>query len=107
MDEQDPTDISYVFSGYAPLSVRLVQAAIAPASGNGVRVGNRNSNGAGSALNGWKGVEEVLRPLPGATFEDWQEEDESPHSRRECLVVLGSSAPATHSLTCWYSSSFH
>jgi hypothetical protein len=25
LDELDPTDISYVFSSYAPLSVRLVQ----------------------------------------------------------------------------------
>ncbi|ORY82401.1 putative ATP binding protein [Leucosporidium creatinivorum] len=85
VDEQDPTDISYVFSGYAPLSVRLVQAAITPASGgagNGARAnGSGGGGGNGSQLNGWKAVEEVLRPLPGLTFEDWQKEDESPHSR--------------------------
>lgn len=62
-----------------------MQAAIAPATGggNGGRNGVGERGGAGSALNGWKAVEEVLRPLPGLTFEDWQKEDESPHSRRE------------------------
>lgn len=39
-------------------------------------------------MNGWKAVEEVLRPLPGLTFEDWQKEDESPHSRRESRLCL-------------------
>lgn len=71
VDEQDPTDISYVFSGYAPLSVRLVQCAI-----------GRGANGARS-MNGWKGIEEVMKGLPGPTFEDTQSEDDSPHSRGE------------------------
>mmetsp|Transcript_5735 Transcript_5735/g.8136 ORF Transcript_5735/g.8136 Transcript_5735/m.8136 type:complete len:433 (+) Transcript_5735:1-1299(+) len=39
----EPDDISYVSSGYAPLSVRLIQ----------------------SAMNGWNGQEEALRELPG------------------------------------------
>ncbi len=30
MDDANPTDISYVFSGYAPLSCRLVDAALKP-----------------------------------------------------------------------------
>lgn len=60
VDEQAPTDIAYVFSGYAPLSVRLVQCAV----GN-VRAGP----GARGGINGWKGIEEVLRGLPGESFE--------------------------------------
>ncbi|KAL6545362.1 Vacuolar protein-sorting-associated protein 33 [Orobanche gracilis] len=40
----NPNDISYVFSGYAPLSVRLVQHAI---------------------RSGWRPIEEILRLLPG------------------------------------------
>ncbi|GER51258.1 vacuolar protein sorting [Striga asiatica] len=43
-DTANPKDISYVFSGYAPLSVRLVQQAI---------------------RSGWRPVEEILRLLPG------------------------------------------
>lgn len=41
---QDPDDISYVTSGYAPLSVRLLQTAV---------------------KQGWGGRDEVLRELPG------------------------------------------
>ncbi|KAF5947917.1 hypothetical protein HYC85_013874 [Camellia sinensis] len=39
-----PNDISYVFSGYAPLSIRLVQHAV---------------------RSGWRPVEEILKLLPG------------------------------------------
>ncbi|KJE88792.1 vacuolar protein sorting-associated protein 33A [Capsaspora owczarzaki ATCC 30864] len=46
-----PNDISYTFSGYAPISVRLVEAF---------------------ARSGWRGMEEVLRLLPGPTFEELQ-----------------------------------
>jgi hypothetical protein len=40
----NPTDISYVFSGYAPLSIRLIQHAI---------------------RFGWRPMEEILKLLPG------------------------------------------
>ncbi|XP_052184512.1 vacuolar protein-sorting-associated protein 33 homolog [Diospyros lotus] len=43
-DTANPNDISYVFSGYAPLSIRLVQQAI---------------------RSGWRPVEEILKLLPG------------------------------------------
>ena len=43
VDPVEPDDISYVSSGYAPLSVRLVQTAI----------------------KGWGGKEDILRELPG------------------------------------------
>lgn len=43
VDTVDPDDVSYVSSGYAPLTVRLVQLAI----------------------QGWAGKEETLRELPG------------------------------------------
>ncbi|TKY51624.1 Vacuolar protein-sorting-associated protein 33-like [Spatholobus suberectus] len=47
-DTANPNDIAYVFSGYAPLSVRLVQHAI---------------------RSGWRPVEEILRLLPGPHLE--------------------------------------
>lgn len=46
-----PNDISYTFSGYAPMSVRLVE---------------------GFARSGWKSLEEILKQLPGPTFEEYQ-----------------------------------
>ena len=50
--EQNPNDIAYVHSGYAPLSVRLAQYL------------ERQS--------GWRGLEETLKNLPGPTFEEKQ-----------------------------------
>ncbi|XP_053557731.1 vacuolar protein sorting-associated protein 33A [Bombina bombina] len=51
INEQNPTDISYVYSGYAPLSVRLAQVLVRP---------------------GWRSIEEVLKLLPGPQFEERQ-----------------------------------
>ncbi|KAL8286886.1 hypothetical protein RQP46_003892 [Phenoliferia psychrophenolica] len=73
VDEQDPTDIAYVFSGYAPLSVRLVQCAIGRGTASGP--------GAAKDVSGWKGIEEVVKALPGATFEDTQEVGDVLHAR--------------------------
>ncbi|KAG4397753.1 hypothetical protein GLYMA_10G208100v4 [Glycine max] len=47
-DTANPNDIAYVFSGYAPLSIRLVQHAI---------------------RSGWRPVEEILKLLPGPHLE--------------------------------------
>lgn len=52
VDEKNPSDISYCYSGYAPLSVRLVEHVV--------------------KHNGWSGIEELLRYLPGPTVEDIQ-----------------------------------
>ncbi|KAK9672776.1 hypothetical protein RND81_12G124100 [Saponaria officinalis] len=47
-DTANPKDISYVFSGYAPLSIRLIQQAI---------------------RSGWRPIEEILKLLPGPHLE--------------------------------------
>ncbi|XP_033123521.1 vacuolar protein sorting-associated protein 33A-like [Anneissia japonica] len=52
VNEQNPNDISYVFSGYAPLSVRLAQYLAKP---------------------GWRSIEEALRLLPGPLVEEKQQ----------------------------------
>ncbi|KAF2072482.1 hypothetical protein CYY_006214 [Polysphondylium violaceum] len=52
LNESNPSDIAYTYSGYAPLSVRLIQHAIRPS--------------------GWRSIEEVMRLLPGPTFEEIQ-----------------------------------
>ncbi|CAL1280864.1 unnamed protein product [Larinioides sclopetarius] len=51
VNEQSPTDISYVHSGYAPLSVRLAQFLTQP---------------------GWRAIPDVLNILPGPTVEGIQ-----------------------------------
>eukprot|EP00794_Sanderia_malayensis_P018179 gene18179-19993_t len=50
--EQNPTDIAYVHSGYAPLSIRLAQFM--------------------SRQTSWHGLEEVLKQLPGPTVDEIQ-----------------------------------
>jgi len=52
VDEQNPADIAYVHSVYAPLSVRLVMQVESP---------------------GWRNIRDVLDLLPGPSFEDMQQ----------------------------------
>ncbi|KAI8927967.1 Sec1-like protein [Entophlyctis helioformis] len=63
-DSDQAVDPSYVFHGYAPISVRLVQAAC-----RGGAATSAMADGA-SAPPTWKGCEDVLRNLPGASVED-------------------------------------
>lgn len=58
---QNPNDISYVHSGYAPLSVRLTQLLARP---------------------GWRSIEEVLKMLPGPHFEERQQLPSGLHKKR-------------------------
>jgi hypothetical protein len=52
IDESNPNDYAYVFSGYAPLSVRVIQTAL--------------------KANAWKSKEDALRLLPGPFIEEFQ-----------------------------------
>ncbi|TKA57381.1 hypothetical protein B0A53_00610 [Rhodotorula sp. CCFEE 5036] len=87
VDEQNPQDPSYVFSGYAPLSVRLVQTALAPA---GASTNGLGGKGPAANLNGWRGVEEVVKALPGATFDERQKVDDAAMQR-----LTGGELPTT------------
>ena len=90
VDEFHPNDISYVYSGYAPLSVRLVQCAMQKL-GQGSMATVTNSSSAASlfsyvgtstanfirdekahpqeAKDGWRGSEDILKLLPGQSFD--------------------------------------
>uniref|UniRef100_A0AAQ5ZZT2 VPS33A core subunit of CORVET and HOPS complexes n=1 Tax=Amphiprion ocellaris TaxID=80972 RepID=A0AAQ5ZZT2_AMPOC len=61
-NEQNPNDISYVYSGYAPLSIRLTQVLARP---------------------GWRSIEEVLKMLPGPHFEERQQLPSGLHKKRQ------------------------
>ncbi|CAG8459081.1 4227_t:CDS:10, partial [Scutellospora calospora] len=82
VDEQNPQDVAYVYSGYAPLSVRLIQCATTKSAPS-------------STGNGWKGYEEVLRMLPGKTFDEVQRQEEGAirpkrqHPRVTLVFFLG------------------
>ncbi|RKP07426.1 Sec1-like protein [Thamnocephalis sphaerospora] len=60
VDEHYPSDVAYVYSGYAPLSIRLVQCAC--------RVPPRGMSG----VSGWRGYEDALRLIPGETVDEAQ-----------------------------------
>ncbi len=78
VDERAPADISYVYSGYAPLSVRLVQAvaqkeALLDLSRSDPRP-VRSVKPRAHAIVGWRGFEDAVNQLPGATFDEVQTE---------------------------------
>lgn len=69
--EDNPTDISYTYSGYAPLSCRLVQAVVQ--KGAVLGAGSTTDTGARQAqahpILGWKGFDDVVKTIPGETVD--------------------------------------
>ncbi len=70
VDEENPSDIAYTYSGYAPLSVRLVQCVLQKQSlsektGSTVTGYEQNASG-------WKGFEDTVKLLRGKTFHEVQ-----------------------------------
>lgn len=59
-----PTDISYVHSVYAPLSVRLAHSAVRPTT--------------------WRGLSDVITLLPGPTLDETQSLPPGQAYRRKC-----------------------
>ncbi|PIA17538.1 Sec1-like protein, partial [Coemansia reversa NRRL 1564] len=75
--EDDADDVSYVYSGYAPISVRLLQCGV---------------------KSGWNGWDDVLAELPGMTVDLTQVPQDSGSgatSSDEMVRRLGEKAPAT------------
>src|SRR5579859_993392 len=93
VDEQKPDDIAYVYSGYAPLSIRLVQciiqkpvmlAAQAASAPQGRLV---NTLSAFPNAMGWRGFEEPLKLVRGKTFDEIQkQEDKAVRAKRALLT---------------------
>ncbi|KZT51079.1 Sec1-like protein [Calocera cornea HHB12733] len=89
VSEQAPTDIAYVYSGYAPLSIRLVQCVTMKPAVVAAEMGEKavgGGSGGGEAqkegtlkvvprahpIMGWKGFDEIVRSVPGETFDEVQ-----------------------------------
>ncbi|CAL1537718.1 unnamed protein product [Lymnaea stagnalis] len=70
VNEQNPNDIAYVYSGYAPLSVRLAQYLARP---------------------GWRSITEVLNILPGPKVEEVQQIPMGLRKRRASVTSSQSS----------------
>ena len=67
VQEADPNDIAYVFSGFAPLSVRLVQCVLQKTYVH--NLSNANKAKAAQTGTAWKGFEEPLSRIRGATVD--------------------------------------
>lgn len=81
--ESDPDDVAYVFSGYAPLSVRLVQCIMQKSYLQNFG-GARQTGATPSDTTGWKGFEDTLARIRGATVDITQKgsDADASHARR-------------------------
>ncbi|PGH01956.1 hypothetical protein AJ80_08938 [Polytolypa hystricis UAMH7299] len=92
VNEQNPDDIAYVYSGYAPLSIRLIQCILqkqyvlsltknipAPAA----------MASASMPSPGWLGFEEIVKSARGPTFNIMQKGDEKATRARQTLTGSG------------------
>lgn len=92
VDESNPEDISYTYSGYSPVSIRLVQNALGLGNTSGGFVNSNGTTGGpgarernGASVVGWRGLDEIMRTLPGAVFDETQKSDDGATGRsREC-----------------------
>ncbi|KAG0650669.1 Vacuolar sorting-associated 33A [Hyphodiscus hymeniophilus] len=73
VNEHDPNDIAYVYSGYAPLSVRLVQCIIQKNYLHSITSRTNNAAATGGASQGWRGFDEAVKHVRGATFDEIQQ----------------------------------
>ncbi|KAI5852520.1 Sec1-like protein [Morchella snyderi] len=79
VNEHNPDDISYVYSGYAPLSIRLIQCIIQKPL---MTVTAKGANAGANTGAGWKGFEDVLKSIKGKTFDEFQRgEDKAVRAR--------------------------
>nr|ODN95550.1 ATP-binding protein [Cryptococcus depauperatus CBS 7855] len=74
-----PNDVSFVYSGYAPLSIRLIQCITqknAVLSGPSEELLEKKLLPRAHGISGWKGFEDVLATIPGATVDIRQKDEE-------------------------------
>jgi len=89
VNEHDPNDIAYVYSGYAPLSVRLVQCILQKPYLTSITRGNTNNTGAvvsGGASQGWRGFDEAVKHVRGQTFDEVQKGEDKAVKARALLT---------------------
>jgi hypothetical protein len=84
VDERHPNDISYVYSGYAPLSIRLVQAVAqkdALLAKSTPSSATRKLLPKAHSIVGWRGFEDVVNCLDGPAFDQVQTKQEAAFDR--------------------------
>jgi hypothetical protein len=92
VNERDPNDIAYVYSGYAPLSVRLVQCVLQKQYLTSITRGgsaNNGGTGTGGLSQGWRGFEEAVKHVHGQTFDEVQKGEDKAVKARALLTGSG------------------
>lgn len=90
VNEHNPNDVAYVYSGYAPLSIRLVQCILqkqyllSMIKGNSAGVGGPNSGS-----HGWRGFEEAVKHARGQIFDELQKGEDKAVKARALLSGNG------------------
>jgi len=94
VQEDDPNDVAYVYSGYAPLSIRLVQCVLqkqyllnATKGGTG---GGSGGVASGVGSQGWHGFDDAVKHVRGATFYEHQKGEDKAVKARALLSGNGS-----------------
>lgn len=93
VNESEPDDIAYVYSGYAPLSVRLIQCVLQKKDLATLVAGTRAGGGgqqiaamaATAGTQGWRPFEDTLKSVRGATFDITQSGEEKAVRARQIL----------------------
>lgn len=73
VNEHDPNDIAYVYSGYAPLSVRLVQCVIQKNYMHSITSRGGANNAVVTGGPSWRGFDEAIKHVRGATVDETQQ----------------------------------
>lgn len=93
VDEQNPEDVAYVYSGYAPLSIRLVQCILQGpyllALSKGAPPAVAESAPTAVPSRGWLGFEDTVKNVRGVTFNIVQNSDEQIAKARNVLTASG------------------
>ena len=84
-NETDPEDISYVFSGYAPLSVRIVQCILQKSFLQSLRP--KSPLPLTPSSTGWQGFEDILKSVKGPTFNIVQKPSDEKAAKAKASLV--------------------
>ncbi|KAK3942698.1 Sec1-like protein [Diplogelasinospora grovesii] len=88
VNEHDPNDIAYVYSGYAPLSIRLVQCVLQKQYLLSITRGNGVTSAAGAAgggAQGWRGFDDAVKHARGQSFDEVQKGEDKAVKARALL----------------------
>ena len=83
-NETDPEDVAYVFSGYAPLSVRIVQCVVQKQYLQSL---HRSPLPLTPSSTGWQGFEDILKSAKGPTFSMTQKAGEEKSGRAKAVLT--------------------